>query len=384
MNKHKLLSALLVLTMISSLLTACGSNSSTETSATAATETAQTTDASLSSGQSETDTASVSEDAAPASAGGLETVSLPLSEGGDSISFWIPYPFFVGNMIEDMGQDVRVLAELQSRTGIDFDITAINGETEADQFALMIVSGDYCDVISDMANYSLGYDSAIEEEIIIDLYDLVQEYAPNYWYYITQDIDTLATLVTDAGHLPTTATLFKTSGAENQGWAIRQDWLDELGMSTPTTYDELADFVEACNTTYGSQGIYFAADGQDTLFGFGFDCGTEFLVLDGQVTHAYLRDAYYDYLSTAADWYSRGLIYQDFYLYGTDDTMDQLFCSGGLVLNASRCTAYEMFDSYTDDDYDAVYAPLALVKQDVDDELHYSTTVGSMIKREDT
>lgn len=315
---------------------------------------------------------------------GLQEVELPLTNDNPTISFWVPYPFFIGNMIEDMSTDVVVLSELQKRTGINFDITAINGENETEQFNLMIASGSYCDVITDMSRYSKGYDAAFEEGIIIDLYDLAQTYAPNYWYYLTSDKDTMSVLVTDEGKLPTIATLYKTAGCENMGYTIRYDWLEALGMSVPKTYDELEAYAEACNNTYGTKGLYYNASGLDALFAFGYDCGTDFIVHDGQVTHAFLQDSFRAYLEKAADWYARGLIFSDFYQYGMDDTIDQMYVAGELASNICSCSGYNRLNIYKDENYEATFGPMQPVRINESDEIHFSTTVGTLIKKADT
>jgi putative aldouronate transport system substrate-binding protein len=152
----------------------------------------------------------------------------------------------------------------------------------------------------------------------------------------------------------------------------------------PETYEEFAAYVEAANNSFGAKGIYFGADGLDSLFGFGFDCGDEFIVVDGTVHHSYTLDSFRSYLETAADWYSRGLIYSDFYLYGTDDTEDQMFCRGELAADIGRCASYDMFYGYMDEGYEATLTPMKPVRQNVGDEIHFSTTAGSLIKKEDT
>lgn len=376
----KLLSLILVLGMLLSLMVGCGTESGTADSA---------PDSQVQSQEAPNQEAAVEDDSSAQLpvldvAGGVQNVALPLVEEETSVSFWLPYPFFVGDMVENLVEDVTVLRELQSRTGITLDVTAINGAAEEEQFNLMIAAQNYCDVITGMSRYGSGYDVAIEEEIIIDLYDLVKEYAPNYWYYVTQDINTLATLVTEEGNLPTIATLFKTSGSENQGYAVRYDWLEELGLDVPQTYEELEHYVSTANETYGAKGMILASDGLDELLAFGYDCGTEYLVVDGQVKSSLQQDSFRDYMEMVTRWYKEGIIYSDFYLYGSDDTLDQMFCSGQLAVDTGRCTSYEMFAGYTDVDYSASYGPMKPVRVNAGDEVHYSTTVDSLVKKEDT
>lgn len=377
------ISLILVLALVLSMMAACGKSGASDAEGSSV-AVAESMEGAEESTPAESTAEETSEPASVGNSSELQAVVLPLAEDNPTVSFWLPYPFFVGNLIEDMSKDVAVLAELQSRTGITFDITAINGEAEEEQFNLMIASGSYCDVITDMSKYPMGYDAAIEEGIIIDLYDLVQEYAPNYWYYLIQDIDTLAALVTDAGKLPTIATIYQNSGAENAGYVIRKDWLEELNMKTPETYDEFAAYVEAANANYGAKGIYFNATGVDGMFSFGYDCGEEYIVVDGAVQHSLTLDSFRSYLETAADWYSRGLIYTNFYLYGNDDTEDQMFCRGELAADIGRCASYDMFYGFMDEGYEAELTPMKPVRLNAGDAVHYSTTVGSLIKKEDT
>lgn len=376
----KLLSLILVLGMLLSLMVGCGTESGTADSS---------PDSQVQSQEAPDQEAAVEDDSSAQlpvldAADGVQNVALPLVETETSVSFWLPYPFFVGDMVENLVEDVTVLRELQSRTGITLDVTAINGAAEEEQFNLMIAAQNYCDVITGMSRYGSGYDVAIEEEIIIDLYDLVKEYAPNYWYYVTQDINTLATLVTEEGNLPTIATLFKASGSENQGYVVRYDWLEELGLDVPQTYEELEHYVSTANETYGAKGMILASDGLDELLAFGYDCGTEYLVVDGQVKSSLQQESFRDYMEMVTRWYKEGIIYSDFYLYGSDDTLDQMFCSGQLAVDTGRCASYEMFAGYTDADYSASYGPMKPVRVNAGDEVHYSTTVDSLVKKEDT
>lgn len=332
----KLLSLILVLGMLLSLMVGCGTESGTADSS---------PDSQVQSQEAPDQEAAVEDDSSAQlpvldAADGVQNVALPLVETETSVSFWLPYPFFVGDMVENLVEDVTVLRELQSRTGITLDVTAINGAAEEEQFNLMIAAQNYCDVITGMSRYGSGYDVAIEEEIIIDLYDLVKEYAPNYWYYVTQDINTLATLVTEEGNLPTIATLFKASGSENQGYVVRYDWLEELGLDVPQTYEELEHYVSTANETYGAKGMILASDGLDELLAFGYDCGTEYLVVDGQVKSSLQQESFRDYMEMVTRWYKEGIIYSDFYLYGSDDTLDQMFCSGQLAVDTGRCASY--------------------------------------------
>ena len=115
----------------------------------------------------------------------LEEVSLPLFEETRTYTMWTMLPFFMNGLVSDMATDINNMKLLQENCNVKLDVTAVGDSVVSEQFNLMVSSGDYTDIISDgVSHYSKGYDAAITDDIIIDLLDLAQEYAPNYMYYL--------------------------------------------------------------------------------------------------------------------------------------------------------------------------------------------------------
>lgn len=397
MKWKRWISLLLVLTLLAALLTACGTGTTSATSeAPAASETKASEAAPEAPEQTEVASAvepeSEMESAAPETPEPqLEEVALPLFDETRTYTMWTMLPFFMNGLVSDMATDINNMKLLQENCNVKLEVTAVGDSVVSEQFNLMVSSGDYTDIISDgVSHYSKGYDAAITDDIIIDLYDLAKEYAPNYLYYLDTDPALRAALITDNGCLPTVATIYKEAGCENGGILIRGDWLKELGMETPETYDQLHDYVQACMEKYGAQGITIGnvmADcrGDDSLYSYGYDLyAGGYNVIDGNVVYSYLNDNYYDYLRMLADWYQDGTLYSDFFNVQMGST-DKWFASGQCPVNTGTAANIATIESYADPSYSYELMPINAPKVSADDQLHFSWTDNfSRIKQQDS
>ncbi len=397
MKWKRWISLLLVLTLLAALLTACGTGTTSAASeAPAASETKASEAAPEAPEQTEVASAvepeSEMESAAPeAPEPQLEEVALPLFDETRTYTMWTMLPFFMNGLVSDMATDINNMKLLQENCNVKLEVTAVGDSVVSEQFNLMVSSGDYTDIISDgVSHYSKGYDAAITDDIIIDLYDLAKEYAPNYLYYLDTDPALRAALITDNGCLPTVATIYKEAGCENGGILIRGDWLKELGMDTPETYDQLHDYVQACMEQYGAQGITIGnamADcrGDDSLYSYGYDLyAGGYNVIDGNVVYSYLNDNYYDYLRMLADWYQDGTLYSDFFNVQMGST-DKWFASGQCPVNTGTAANIATIESYADPSYSYELMPINAPKVSADDQLHFSWTDNfSRIKQQDS
>lgn len=392
------ISLLLVMTMLAAVLSACGGGAASASASSAAPAGSETGTVSTPEAPeqptvvSEEETTSEAESATPeAPEPQLEEVALPLFEETRTYTMWTMLPFFMNGLVSDMATDINNMKLLQENCNVKLEVTAVGDSVVSEQFNLMVSSGDYTDIISDgVSHYSKGYDAAITDDIIIDLYDLAQEYAPNYLYYLDTDSALRAALITDNGCLPTVATIYKEAGCENGGILIRGDWLEELGMEQPETYDQLHDYVQACMEKYGAQGICIGnamADcrGDDSLYSYGYDLyAGGYNVIDGQVVYSYLNDNYYDYLRMLADWYQDGTLYSDFFNVQMGST-DKWFASGQCPVDTGTAANIATIESYADPSYTYELMPIHAPKVHADDALHFSWTDNfSRIKQQDS
>lgn len=391
--KKKLLCLLLTLCMILSVLAGCGTPAASSAApAPAAEPEAETTPAPAASEEPQVPTSMEESTPEPVlDAPQLQEVELPLFEETRTYTMWTMLPFFMNGLVSDMATDINNLKLLQEYCNIKLEIQTVADSSVSETFNLMVSGGDYPDIISDgVSHYSKGYDAAITDEIIIDLYDLAEEYAPNYMYYLDTDPQLRAALITDNGCLPTLATIYKEAGCENGGILIRGDWLKELNMDEPQTYDEFHDYIQTCISTYGGQGICIgnamdANKGDDALYSYGYDLfAGGYNIIDGEVVYSYLNENYYDYLRMIADWYADGTIYSDFFNAQMGAT-DKWFASGECCVNTGTAANIATIESYKDPDYEYELLPINAPKKNADDELHFSWTDRfSRIKQQDS
>ena len=124
--------------------------------------------------------------------------------------------------------------------GIDFNLIQGDGGNFTQQLSLYVSGGDMPDVV--MCDYSVWRDYALDgawadlsayinEENCPDL----MSYVGDNWSYLTMDDQILG--VPSMLDVPSSHVTF-----------IRQDWLDNLGLETPTTLDEFTEVMRAFTT----------------------------------------------------------------------------------------------------------------------------------------
>ena len=339
----KIVSLLLALTMVCSMA-ACGNSGSSAgtASGSAPAEEKQTTAPAQSGTQAPAQVGSEEEGsagetaAAPAGTYGedlpisdlvkdMDPTELPLSDGSTTFDVWMAAPGTV-SQVEDLANSNETYAELQSRTGVGIHFQMANFFTQMDQFNLMAASGDFPGIMNGAAGlYSAGPDAALDEEIFVNLLDY-EDAMPHYSAIINSDAKIFNEVSTPEGNLVAFYSLFdynKYGGRGDKGYFIRQDWLDDLGMDMPKTYDQLHDVLTAFKTEKGANSAFvLPVSGMNDFVTGGFGIGSNFYVEDGTIKFGPLEQGYRDYLELMAKWYSEGLIYSDYYNYANEIMFD--------------------------------------------------------------
>ncbi len=196
--------------------------------------------------------------------------------------------------------------------------------TATEKFNLMVVSGDYCDLIGGALEYYTGnYDEAINDGIAIDLSGLLADYAPDYYAMLTADPETYKAAMDDNGTMIAVYSIKDQYFPVMGGTMIRQDWLEDLGYETPDTLEALNDFLYACQSAYGSGYSIMLNDSNyldmfSAAFGIGGgDSSNGLYQVDGEVRYTYVQPEYREYLEMAAQWYQDGIVSSDFMSVGT-------------------------------------------------------------------
>jgi len=347
-NRFMLLALLLVASMLAGLLSGCGGAAASAvtdaaaSAAEAAEETVQdaeeaveagaedaeeaveeTIDEALPEEGEEAEEAESTEEGEPAAEAEdgevvLEYVELPVSEEELHYSCWMPVaPFMdlIGVSLDQFSEQINMVRLINETTNVYIDFQAVaGGFGEDEKFNLMIAANDYCDIIGISSNYSTGTEGAIDDEVIIDIRDDLEEYAPNYMNLLKSNQKAYLNMLTDSGKMGCIAQLLKKAGTENMGMIIRKDWLDEAGLTgEPTTLDDMEKYLQYSKDTYGAY-AYLQYGGQDTDWASAFNVNPGgFMVKDGKVVHAYTTQEYRDYLTQMNDWYKKGFFNDDFY-----------------------------------------------------------------------
>jgi len=211
-------------------------------------------------------------------------------------------------------EDCEVWQELERRTNAHVEWTVASAASSAEQFSLMLTGGEYTDIFC-APSLTGGYDYSIDEEIIIDLSELVPEYAPNYWGLLTQDDETRRSMFTDSGNMPGLNCINKSYERIFRGYYVRQDWLDMVGYTGELkTYDDWETVMALWQSELGISNALFldSATGQAGLFMAGLGTLNNFHQTNGVVTYAPIEQGYYDYLDLMSRWFEAGYVDKDY------------------------------------------------------------------------
>lgn len=236
--------------------------------------------------------------------------------------------------------DMEAYKELEKRTGIHADFQHPASGQEQNQFNLMMSSGKYPDVIEwGWNNYQGGGRGALDSGAIIRLNDYIQKYAPNLNKILTEQPEVRKQISTDNGDIyafpflktdPYLRTYF--------GIGIRQDWLDKLKLSMPTTIDEwhavLKEFKEKDPNGNGKADeipllLLKGKLNWGNIFINAWGIRNDFYLDNGKVQYGALTPQFKDFLTTMRTWYQEGLIDPDY--AATDDKQKNAKVTSELV-----------------------------------------------------
>lgn len=292
------LSLLLAACMLLGLFAGCGGKSAaSDTSASQKESVSTTTDSAPESTPAQVSDEPASDIEASVSEPSMEepevdrTITLPLTQDDVSFTMWHDFVPPLADYMDGM-QDNLAYQTMEERTGVHMEITSVTKDSAATALSLVIASGDYPNLMDGFAGYyGQGIDTAIDADIILDLAKY-KELMPNYFALVDGDEEYSKETYTDSGAMGLAYTLNKKHVVES-GLVLRKDWLDELGMDIPVTYDDFTDVLTAMHNTFGGcfWTTYLGDDITKSISaGFGitaYNNGSEtyFEQIDGQVVY---------------------------------------------------------------------------------------------------
>ena len=332
-------SALLIALVLVLSLCACGNSSASSAAASesAASETAVT--ASAAEIPTEVTEASTAEEAAAPEADHSEC-ELPLTDEPTTFSLYYSQPGFFNQYLDDPSDNecVKYLAEI---TGVSLDFYVVPAETESEQFLIMSAAGNLPDLVMNGSElYSGGGAKAIQDDVVVDLMDY-QDVMPHYFSFVNGSSEWNAIFtVNDGESVDGVYQINYPDAKAGYGLMIRSDWLDELGLDMPKTYDEYYNVLTAFKNDKDCTAPLLLdpnADNQQWAYGYGCDASIsdhvdliqQFGTIDGEVVYWPTSDNYRSMLEMLASWYQEGLIDADFYTKTSSNIADEELISGG-------------------------------------------------------
>lgn len=344
MKMKKILALLLAMAMIFAVFSACGNDAASSAAAPAS----ETESASAPEAQPEPPAQEVPPETpeAPASAeepasteedapseGDLITTSyvydLPLFDESRNaeLSMWVSFSDNMSTFMPNQFADNKGYMRAEELTGVHVDLECVSTASNSEQFNLRVASGDLPNIITNVGMlWTSSYDSAIEDEVFIDLTDLVENYMPSYKECYEQlDDDTKRQLHTDSGNFPILYSINNYPSGATEGAFIRTDYLEKVGMDLPTTYDELDAVLHAFKDELGLKEPLMATSGivhtsNALCSGFGVNGGFStfpmqadpYYLEDGNVKYGIVEPGYKEYMEMFSTYYAEGIISPDF------------------------------------------------------------------------
>ncbi len=282
-------------------------------------------------GQQETNTEPAS--TAAATAAPAEQTAAPAAEGitfplKDKVEFtcWITGPRNMSSILPNGFDDHKVIQEIEKMTNVHINWEYGSAESAQDAFNLMISAGDYTEIIAQLTDrYAGGADKAVEDGVCLNLNDYIGTYAPNFSKLIASDPLVKKATITDGGNVTGLPRLLDAEDMMDYGPVIRQDWLDDLGLASPVTYDDYYTVLKAFKEKKGAdQALWLQNTGVPwknfLIDGFGVagfasmmpNIDAPFYVDNGTVKFGMIENGFKDYLTMVNKWYTEGLISKDF------------------------------------------------------------------------
>jgi len=279
--------------------------------------------------------------ASTAAGASAEPLTLPIVSSPLSLSYWCPMSSNVAATMKTFGE-IAAYKELEKRTGIHLNFQHPPLNQELEQFNLLSASGNYPDIVEYnwLTNAPGGPARFLRDGMIIRLNEHIDKYAPNLKRVLSEHPEWRKQIITDEGDIY--AFPFIRSDVKllvSTGLAMRQDWLDKLGLLPPTTLDEWHTVLKAfkerdpngngksdelpLSTWASSPGPGGGSRGAFSRYSFigAWGIGQDWFQDKGVIKFGPLQTEFREFLTMMAGWYKEGLIDADVFAT-TQNTFD--------------------------------------------------------------
>jgi len=205
--------------------------------------------------------------------------------------------------------DLPCMQELMKRTGVNIEYIHPSSTDYAEQFNLMVASGEYPDVIEyGIYSYPGGPQAAIDDNVIIPLNDVFEKYCPNLTKYLKENPEVEKAIKTDNGQYFCFPAVYNDDYLQvYSGLIARKDLLDQLGMQNPETIDEWTEMLRGFKSL-GIESPFISTPGNLYAITQAFGINAGRYVEDGEIKYGVLQPEYKDAVKLLNSWYQEGLL----------------------------------------------------------------------------
>ena len=186
-----------------------------------------------------------------------EDITFPLVEEKTTITYWVPLNSTLTTVADSYSEN-EFYKRLEEKTNVHIDFKHPAVGNEASSFNLMIASGELTDMLVTGASYVYpdGLDAAVDDGYFLDLTDLLPQYAPHYLAALdniaSYDENYLRVSRTDKGRMVCVSQIMIRPQGPFAGLYVREDWLKDVGMEVPVTYDDWEEMLTAFKEQKGA------------------------------------------------------------------------------------------------------------------------------------
>ena len=231
-----------------------------------------------------------------------------------TLTYWMSLANNVAPNFAQMG-DTPYAKAMAEKTGVNVRFLHPPSGGINEQFNLLVASGDMPDIMERnwLELYPGGPQKAIDDGVILRLNDIIEKHCPNLKALLAANPEWDRMVKTDKGDYYAFPMIREREiMCVWQGPMLRKDWLDELGLAMPETYDEWYTVLSAFKNQKGATAPLSMIPGNyDFLFGYGADSAF-FIGDNGNVRWGGIEDSFRKYLTMMNKWYRDGIFDPDF------------------------------------------------------------------------
>lgn len=304
--------------MTAASLAGCSSSGSApETTKAAETKAEETSAATTAAGEAAETTAAAGENEKP--------------YAGTKLTWWTKLNANVSATYPNLG-DTPWAQYVKEQTGIEVEFIHPTVGSEAEEFSIMVASGEYPDIIEHTwTTYAGGPGAAISDGVIMNLDDVMANHAPNFTKLMAEHPDVDKMVKTSDGSyycFPFLRGLEQPNVTQfSGGFILRKDVLDKLGLEMPETIEEWDTVLRALKDEGFEVPFTTRKEWMREVWAPGFDSWGDFYVEDGVVKNGLMEENRKAFLTQLSKWYSEGLIDRD-YLVADKKSNQTYFTTG--------------------------------------------------------